>query len=733
MVDLTVEGTGLSARAIAALMSRGERLTLVHDDVLVCEGELSDTVYLVIEGEFVTAIRAPGSSPTGTIDVGRSLPGQLIGEVAALVGAPRSATIRASGDAVVLAVESAKFVSWLDEEPDAAERIVAVARQRLRNVQVAAMAVELFGEGARPLIPQMLESAEWVELEAGATLFEQGDVPDAAYFVLSGRLQVSRRNDDDYGEEQPIILGDIGRAEVVGESAVIQRLPRSATVKALRDTTLARFSVEDFESLLASNPALMLNVVRRIVSRVTGHAQDRASARSVALIVTADIDPNMTANLMLEEIDRHGTCQQLTSAGVDASLRRIGVAQTHTTALDDARLNQYIYELETTHEHLLYVTDSAPTAWSRRAIQRADCLLVVSSPRPGADEQRRIGEFLALCTNAQAQRWLVLLEHATATDPTPSRESAISSQFDEVHHVRRDNATDLARLSRLAIGAGLGLVLGGGGARGFAHLGVLRALEELGVAVDKVGGASMGAIFAAAVGLHRPSNELVVLCTEQFDRLFDYTVPVVALLKAKRITTNLHKVLGDRDVEDLWIPFYCVSTNLTRSRLEVHRTGELVLALRASIAIPGVLPPVPVGDELLIDGGVLNNMPADIMRADRSISTVIAVDVAPKYGPGTSEDYGPYLSGWQALRRFARRRTTPYPGVASVLVRSMITSSEGKRARMRTDGTVDLYLDLDMPGVGLLDFNKIRPAVERGYQVSKPLISEWLETRSVSP
>jgi len=189
-------------------------------------------------------------------------------------------------------------------------------------------------------------------------------------------------------------------------------------------------------------------------------------------------------------------------------------------------------------------------------------------------------------------------------------------------------------------------------------------------------------------------------------------------------------VLGESDAEDLWIPFYCVWTNLTRSRLEVHRTGELVLALRASIAIPGVLPPVPVGDELLIDGGVLNNMPADIMRADPSISTVIAVDVAPKYGPGTSEDYGPYLSGWQALRRFARRRTTLMRGSRRCSCWCMITSSEGKRARMRTDGTVDLYLDLDMPGVGLLDFNKIRPAVERGHQVSKPLIKAWLETRS---
>jgi len=220
------------------------------------------------------------------------------------------------------------------------------------------------------------------------------------------------------------------------------------------------------------------------------------------------------------------------------------------------------------------------------------------------------------------------------------------------------------------------------------------------------------------------------MCRKQFSRLFDYTVPVVALLKAKRITANLGEVFGGLDADDLWIPFYCVSTNLTRSRLEVHRSGDLVTVIRASIAIPGVLPPVPYGEDLLVDGGLLDNVPADVMRSDPSISTVIAVDVAPPVGPGTSEDYGTYLSGWQALHRFARRRR-PYPGVASVLVRSMITGSEGRRAVMQHDGTVDLYLAIEIPGVSMLEFDKIRPTFEVGYAESRPRIEQWLQTRSL--
>ena len=316
--------------------------------------------------------------------------------------------------------------------------------------------------------------------------------------------------------------------------------------------------------------------------------------------------------------------------------------------------------------------------------------------------------------------------------PTAGAASPFRRSFDEVHHLRRGDLHDLERITRLAIGVGTGLVLGGGGARGFAHLGVLRALRESGVPVDRIGGASMGSIFAAMAALYRDHDELTTVCARQFDRLLDYTVPVVSLLKAKRISANLNNVFGGVDAEDLWLPFYCVSTNLTRSRLEVHRQGDLVTVLRASIAIPGVLPPVPFGEDLLVDGGVLNNVPADVMRADPSIGTVIAVDVAPTTGPGTTIDYGMYLSGWQALRRFAGRAKTPYPGVASVLVRTMITGSEGRRATLRTDGTVDLYLDLEMKGVGLLEFDKFAQVTEMGYTAAMPRIAEWMATRQAT-
>lgn len=717
-------GDAMTERAEARrLEDLGVRRALSPGEVLVHEGDTSDCVFLVTSGHLDVAV----ATPTGNVAMAQCGPGELIGEVAALVGLPRSATLTAADGAHVVTIEPAVFASWLDEHPDAAARVCDEARHRLNRVQVAEIAIDVLGDAAGELVPQILDVAEWFDLAAGEMLFAEGDPADAAYFVLSGRVQATRRAAD--GTTQ--VVGDIGRGEVVGEMAIIQQAPRSASVRALRDTTLARFPIADFEVLLMKQPALLLLVARRMVARLVGRSAPAHAARSVAVAVVADIDVDDTVATMLAALRPIGHSMALGSSQLDAILGRDGIAQAAGTDVADARVSQVLAEFEAAHEHLVYVTDRTDTAWSRRVIQRADTVVVIGSATPSAAERDVMRGLLDACTDTRVPRWLAIVEPPSAARPTSTRTVPLSASFDEVHRLRRADANDIARLARLSVGVGTGVVLGGGGARGFAHLGVLRAMRELGIPIDHIGGASMGSIFAALAALYEDLDELTAVCSTQFDRLLDYTVPVVSLLKAKRITANLNEVFGGLEVDDLWIPFYCVSTNLTRSRLEVHRRGDLVTAVRASIAIPGVLPPVPFDDDLLVDGGVLNNVPADIMRADPSIGTVIAVDVAPSAGPGTKENYGMYLSGWQALRQFARRTGgAAYPGVSSVLVRTMITSSERNRAAMKTDGTADLYLDLEMDGVGLLAFDQMTPVVERGYLAARPRLAEWLAGRA---
>jgi predicted acylesterase/phospholipase RssA len=320
--------------------------------------------------------------------------------------------------------------------------------------------------------------------------------------------------------------------------------------------------------------------------------------------------------------------------------------------------------------------------------------------------------------------------HPAATD-RPRHTSTLTriSDVDDIVHVREGSSDDLGRLARLASGHGYGLVLSGGGARGFAHLGVLRALRERGVPVDEVAGCSMGTVVAAAIAQGHEGDTLMELAEQQFHRLLDYTLPVVSLVKGGRITRNIEATFGSWDIEDLWLPFYCVSTNLTKSRLEVHRRGSTAMAIRASVAIPGVLPPVPRDGDLLVDGGVLNNLPFEMMRDNSTVDTIIAVDVAPDLGPRARADYGMSVSGFQALGSTLRPGKSIYPTVTSVLLRSMLTGAVRNQKMSMTDGPIDLLLTLHLPGIGLLEFERSHEVANAGYEAAKPTIDDWAATR----
>jgi predicted acylesterase/phospholipase RssA len=225
-------------------------------------------------------------------------------------------------------------------------------------------------------------------------------------------------------------------------------------------------------------------------------------------------------------------------------------------------------------------------------------------------------------------------------------------------------------------------------------------------------------------------DDFVPLAEKLFHGLLDYTVPVVSLVKGARITRNIAAQYGDLDVRDLWLPFFCVSTNLTRSRVELHDRGHLATAIRASVAIPGILPPVPSSGDLLVDGGVLNNLPCDLMRASQMISRLIAVDLSPSAGPAAGDDFGLSLSGWKALRSHVGSGRERFPGVMAIVMRAMVAGSVRDRDRFVAngivDGDVDCYLDLELTGVRLLDFDRVAEIADRGYQAARPRLEAWL-------
>ena len=673
------------------------------------EGDVTDSVFQVAEGT-LDVLRGPDMRRIDVVG-----PGATLGEIAALAGTARRATVRALEPAVVREIDRASYERWLAADEHRLAELTTLARTRIDRHAAITIITEMLGVD-ESVAADVIDLASWVHVDAGDVVFSEGDPSDSGYLVVSGRLAASRGGAS---------LGEIGRGEIVGEMGLLERVPRSATVVALRDSSLARFEVDAFHALAAAHPRLMLSLVRTVVSRF-GRPSSTDRARSIAVIVTAPIDVHACVAALADELGQHGRSRHVWAAAVEADLGRPGLIESGRSVAVPA-VAEYIHDVETHHDYVVLEVDGDDSRWSRTALTVADRIVVVMSADPGDGELRRVQHVVAAgAPRTQVERWLALLQPADAGRPRRTAAIADRLGFDRVAQLRAGSASDLGRLARLVSGNATGLVLGGGGARGFAHLGVWQALVELGIEVDAIGGASIGAPLGAGMAMQIAPDELVPLAAEMFRDLLDYTVPVVSLVKGKRITRNITSMFGELDVRDLWLPFFCVSTNLTRSRVEVHDRSDLATAIRASVAIPGILPPVPLDGDLLVDGGVLNNLPCDVMRASQMISRLIAVDLSPAVGPKADDDFGLSVSGWRALRSQVGANRTRFPGVVAILMRTMVAGSVRDRDRLVADGTVDLYLDLDLQGVRLLDFDRVAQTAARGYEAARPRLETWL-------
>lgn len=542
----------------------------------------------------------------------------------------------------------------------------------------------LFAGLPKPIIDAAVAELEWISLPGGSSLFEAGAPADAVYFVVSGCLGVFGPGDE--------LVGRIAAGESVGEMGLIVSRPRAATVRALRDSELARLSAGTFERVLLGHPEAILRLARLSVARLLENAPARGPARAAPRTIT--IIPHDPA-VDVEALSRAFT----------AALSRLGRADLVGSARAGGHSSQWFHEVELRNDFVVYAADAGDSPWTRLCVRQADVLLLAARARDAE------GGWAALERHAQAtQRAELLLLHEGPVVNGAARRWRQTLPGVPVHHLR--GPADLPRVVRLLTRRAVGLVLSGGGARGFAHLGVVRALREHGVPIDLVGGSSMGGILAAGVAADWEDDELV----ERFRRCFvdtnplaDFTLPLVSLVSGRKVGRLLRREFGDIDIDDLPLGFFCVSSNLTAGRVAVHEQGPLWRWLRASVAIPGVLPPVFHGGEVFVDGGAMNNLPVDLMRA-RGRGPVIGVDVGTDRAFTTDIDATEAPSLWNLFRRRQGRRR---PNILEILWRSGMVNSATTTLAQRE--LCDLLLTPALESLGLLDWRAFRRAIDIGY------------------
>jgi predicted acylesterase/phospholipase RssA len=246
--------------------------------------------------------------------------------------------------------------------------------------------------------------------------------------------------------------------------------------------------------------------------------------------------------------------------------------------------------------------------------------------------------------------------------------------------------------------------------------------------VDLVGGASIGSIFGAtfAMGMDYEDNMELARRLASPLKLFDPTIPVVSFFASGKVTQVLERIYGDTQIEDLWMPCFCISSNLTHAITMVHRRGSLWQATRASMAIPGIFSPILAEGDLLVDGCVLNNLPIDVMQRLNHGGPIIAVNVFPDVDMLRDYQFGPSICGWQALvgrLNPLRRKDSGAPLIFESLLRVLALNDVHQAKTKR--GLADVYIRPPVEQYNILDFGAYEQIARIGYRSAMEALGEW--------
>jgi len=699
----------LDAGTLRSLATELDEQRLADGDVLMRQGEQGEALYFVTSGELEVAVTGSSGRP---VIVDSLRVGAVIGEMALLAGNRRSATVTARGPASVARFSRAAFDRLAENRPGLRERVIASITPRLERVQLAAVLEQWFGVGGDDdqAIHNLQEATDWLRVPAGGTLYRPGDEADGMYIVVSGRLHVRP------SEEEGTLGYTVGRGESIGELGVLGGGRRSQTVEAVRDSHLLHVPA----AVVEAYPAVMGRIARTAVARLTtplrpDHHGNGLS--TLALVPAHRAAPVREVVALLEPVLR-GSGQTLVLDEASVSNAFGGSLPERGSALD-ASLTHWLNELEAENDYLILLGDAGDSAWAERCRRQADVVLLVAAA--GAPPSEGV-------VPAPPGAQLVLLQPAGTERPIQTAAWLERTGATEVHHVRAGDGYGAPRLFRRLTGRAVGLVFSGGGARGYAHIGLLRAIEELGIEIDMVAGTSMGALIAGAYALSN-SQEFVERGAVMFGdrkRLIDRTLPVVALTKSHGVTQTFMSIFGDVRIEDLWMPFVCVSANLFEAVPVEHRSGLVWEAVRASTAIPGIFTPFVKDGALLVDGAVMNAFPVDLMRELVGEGTVIASSTMAKSPPRDGYDFGPSVSGWEALAQYLRprKRRRRYPTMVKTLMEATSVGSKHQSTTTRT--IADLVIELPVKDFGKLEFHRHEELVELGYQHALAALRQWL-------
>ncbi|KAM6965354.1 patatin-like phospholipase domain-containing protein 7 [Aplochiton taeniatus] len=683
-------------------------------------------------------------------------PGEMVGHLAVLTGEPLIFSVRAHRDCSFLSISKAHFYEIMREEPRVVLNVAHTVVKRVSS-----------------FVRQIDFALDWMAVEAGRAVYRQGEKSDSTFIVLSGRLRSVIAKDD--GKKE--LTGEYGRGDLIGVVEALTHLNRATTVHAVRDSELAKLPEGALNSIKRRYPQVVTRLIHLLGQKILGNMQqvngplavrgmglqnpsskwdsgNPASNLSTVTILPVSEEVPLTAfTLELQHaLSAIGPALLLTS---DTIKQRLGSAA--LDSVHEYRLSSWLGQQEDIHRIVLYQSDPTLTPWTQRCIRQADCIIIVGlgEQDPAVGELERMLEGSAV----RAQKQLVLLHREDAPPPKGTAEwlnmrSWISrhlhlscprrvfskrsmlklrEMYERVFEKPPDRHSDFSRLARFLTGNSIALVLGGGGARGCSQVGILRALNEAGIPVDIVGGTSIGSLMGALYAEEKSNSRMRIRAREWamdmtsiFKKVLDLTYPVTSMFSGASFNSSVSSVFMDKQIEDLWIPYFNITTDITSSAMRVHTDGSLWRYVRASMSLSGYLPPLcdPKDGHLLMDGGYINNLPADVARS-MGAKVVIAIDVGSQDETDLT-NYGDSLNGWWLLWK----RFNPLAERVKVLDMAEIQTRLAyvccvRQLEVVKDSDYCEYIRPPIDRYGTLDFGKFDEIADVGYQHGKTLFDVW--------
>jgi len=614
-----------------------------------------------------------------------------------------------------------------------------------------------------PYVRSIDFALEWLQLESGKALYKQNDEANSTYVVLSGRLRSVIRQEN----SKKTLVAEYGRGDLIGIVETLLNTSRKTTVIAVRDSEVAKIPAGLIDAIKTRYPVVLLRLLKLLGEKLQQSWEDsndpiksnpvvQSNFSTVAVIA---ISPNIPTTAfcfeLLHPLIRIDPTLRLTK---DYVFDELGPAAFDKTS--DFKLSEWLASQEDNHRIVIYQCEPELTHWTKLCIRHADVIFILTDPKDNSNVKPLERDLEALSRRTRKEMIFLHSEDTKYPEGTgewlkkrnwinahyhikcPRRMSSRKTKYTKIlNGPPPDVHSDFSRMARYITGESVGLVLGGGGARGLSHIGMVKSTLEAGIPIDHVAGVSIGALIGGLYAVERDLREVTLKArsfstrfAQQWRHALDFTYPYAAYFTGNSFNGELVALFGERDILDAWLPFFTVTTDITCSAMRIHDYGSLWRYVRGSMSVANYVPPMcdPKDGHLLLDGAYINNLPADIMRS-QGAKHVLAFDVG-SIDKVNFTNYGDSLNGWKVLlskwNPFGKPMDVPSLGEIQSRLAFISFSENWRKVKtakycLYIRPPIDKYSTMDMD---MCIFDEIKDV---GYQYGKDYFEDLKKAESM--